>query len=271
MYENACSGKPSGTSTVGDGGTGSAWLRLCERIAAARLGERVHALDGELTPRGRGKSSQGVALRPCCSPGCAAIVFGLTQSNQYQGFGNAHVLVPLATGIALLAAFCLNALRIPHALIDLRLFARRGFASASATMFVSGFVLFGAMGALPLYYQIARGDTAQRAGLLLIPLGIGMGLSLFAAGRLADRIVPRTIALAGLLFTAAGTFVYTQLAAGTSQLLLGVAQVCSGIGTGAATQVRPRLRTGPRLSGRPRTTAGLRTLTVPGRGPRRER
>jgi EmrB/QacA subfamily drug resistance transporter len=173
----------------------------------------------------------GLAL---LSPGCAAIVFGLAQSNQYQGFGNAHVLVPLAAGIVLLAAFCLNALRIRHALIDLRLFARRGFASASATMFVSGFVLFGAMGALPLYYQIARGDSAQRAGLLLIPLGIGMGLSLFAAGRLADRIAPRTIALAGLVFTAAGTFVYTQLAAGTSQLLLGVAQVCSGIGTGAA-------------------------------------
>lgn len=172
----------------------------------------------------------GMAL---LSPGCAAIVFGLAQSNQYQGFGNAHVLVPVAAGIVLLAAFSLNALRIRYALIDLRLFARRSFASASATMFVSGFVLFGAMGALPLYYQIARGDSAEHAGLLLIPLGAGMGLSLLVAGRLSDFASQRVIALAGLAFTVVGTWVYTQLAAGTSELLLGAAQACSGIGTGA--------------------------------------
>jgi EmrB/QacA subfamily drug resistance transporter len=173
----------------------------------------------------------GLAL---LSPGSAAIVFGLAQSNQYGGFGSARVLIPLAAGAVLLAAFSLNALRIRHPLIDLRLFAKRAFASASASMFVSGFVLFGAMGALPLYYQIARGDSAQHAGLLLIPLGAGMGVSLLIAGRLSDRIAPRTIALAGLVFTVLGTYVYTQLSAGTSELLLGAAQVCSGLGTGAA-------------------------------------
>jgi EmrB/QacA subfamily drug resistance transporter len=173
---------------------------------------------------------RGLAL---LSPGSAVIVFGLAQSNQYHGLGDAHVLVPLAAGAALLAAFSVNALRIPYALIDLRLFARRGFASASAAMFASGLALFGAMGVLPLYYQIARGDSAEHAGLLLIPLGVGMGLSLLIAGRLSDKIAPRTIALAGLMFTVLGTYVYTQLSAGTSDLLLGAAQVASGIGTGA--------------------------------------
>src|SRR5262249_14374678 len=172
----------------------------------------------------------GLLLR---SPGCAAIVYGFPQPSQYHGFGSAHVLIPLAAGAILLAGFTLNALHIDHALIDLRLFARRAFASASATMFASGFVLFGAMGALPLYYQLARGDSAQHAGLLLIPLGIGMGLSLLIAGRLSDKMAPRPIALAGLAFTALGTYAYTQLSAGTSQLLLGAAQVASGLGTGA--------------------------------------
>jgi EmrB/QacA subfamily drug resistance transporter len=172
----------------------------------------------------------GLAL---LSPGCAAIVFGLAQSNRYNGLGDIHVLVPLIAGAMLLAAFCVNALRVPHALINLRLFAKRGFASASASMFASGFVLFGAMGALPLYYQLARGDSAQHAGLLLIPLGVGMGVSLLIAGRLSDKIPPRAIALAGLLFTVLGTYVYTQLSPSTSALLLGAAQVCSGIGTGA--------------------------------------
>ena len=61
-----------------------------------------------------------------------------------------------------------------------------------------------------------------------------MGLSLFIAGRLSDKIAPRTIALAGLAFAAAGAFAYTQLSPGTSLLLLGVAQVASGLGAGAA-------------------------------------
>jgi EmrB/QacA subfamily drug resistance transporter len=172
----------------------------------------------------------GLAL---LSPGCAAVVFGLAQSSSYNGFGDIHVLVPLIAGTLLLAAFCINALRISYPLIDLRLFASRGFASASASMFTSGFVLFGAMGALPLYYQLARGDSAQHAGLLLIPLGAGMGACLLFAGRLSDKIAPRTIALAGLAFTMAGTFAYTQLSPGTSDLLLSAAQVCSGIGIGA--------------------------------------
>ncbi len=172
----------------------------------------------------------GLAL---LSPGCAAVVYGFAQSSQYHGFTDAHVLIPLVTGMILLAAFSLNALRIDHALIDLRLFARRGFASASATMFASGIVLVGAMGALPLYYQLARGDSAQHAGLLLIPLGAGMGLALLIAGRLADKIAPRPIALAGLALAALGTYAYTQVSAETSQLLLGAAQVASGLGTGA--------------------------------------
>jgi MFS family permease len=143
------------------------------------------------------------------------------------------VLVPLIIGTALLAAFSVNALRTPHALIDLRLFARRDFASASASMFASGLVLFGAMGALPLFYQLARGDSAQHAGLLLIPMGLGMGLSLAIAGRLSDKIAPRTVALTGLLCTTLGTVVFTQLSVGTSDLLLGVAQAFIGIGIGA--------------------------------------
>ena len=173
----------------------------------------------------------GLAL---LSPGCAAIVYAFAQTSQYQGFGNTHVLIPLAIGVILLAGFSANALRISYPLIDLRLFGRRSFASASATMFVSGFVLLGAMGALPLYYQIARADSAEHAGLLLIPLGIGMGLSLLIAGRLSDKIAPRPIALAGLAFAALGACAYTQLSADTSQLLLGAAQLASGLGIGAA-------------------------------------
>jgi EmrB/QacA subfamily drug resistance transporter len=168
------------------------------------------------------------------SPGSAAIVYGLAQTSSYGGFGSWHVLVPIVLGGLLLAGFAVNALRTTRVpLIDLRLFGKRAYASASASMFASGFVLFSAMAVLPLYYQIARGYSAQHAGLLLIPLGVGMGTSLAVGGRLVDKIAPRTIALGGLGFGALGTLAYTQVGAHTSLVLLGFAQVVSGLGIGA--------------------------------------
>jgi len=168
------------------------------------------------------------------SPGSAAIVFGLAQTSTHGGFGSAHVLIPIAIGIALLVGFAVNALRTSRVpMIDLRLFGKRAFASASAAMFTSGFVVFSAMAVLPLYYQIARGYSAQHAGLLLIPLGFGMGAALMVGGRLSDRVAPRVIALAGLVLGSLGTLVYTQVSGDTSLVLLGFAQVVSGLGIGA--------------------------------------
>ncbi len=169
------------------------------------------------------------------SPGSAAIVYGLAQTSRYGGFGDWHVYAPIVLGAVLLAGFCVNSLRTSRVpLIDLRLFATRGYASASASIFAAGFVVFAAMAALPLFYQLAHGDSAQHAGLLLIPMGVGMGVSLVVAGRLADKFAPRTIALAGLVFSVLGTLAYTQAGAHTSDWLLSGAQVLSGLGIGAS-------------------------------------
>ena len=196
------------------------------------------------------------------SPGCAAVVFGLAETSRYQSMTDAHVLVPLIIGVGLLAGFAVRALRsaaIP--LIDLRLFRDRGFGSASATMFVSGFVLFGAMSILPLFYQLARGDSAQHAGLLLMPMGVGMGLALVLGGRLANRVAPRTMALAGLACTVAGTLVYTQLHLDTSNWLLGAAQVVSGAGIGATlVPIMSAAMAGLAPAAIPRASTGIRIM-----------
>jgi EmrB/QacA subfamily drug resistance transporter len=222
------------------------------------------ALSPRLMPddRAPGASKLDLIGLALLSPGCAAIVYGLAETSSYGGFGSAHVIVPLIAGALLLAAFAVNALRTAETpLIDLRLLARRSFGSASASMFVSGFVLFGAMGALPLYYQIGRGFSAEHAGLLLVPMGVGMGLALTVGGRLSNRISPRAMALAGLICATAGTLVYTQLTPSTSDILLGAAQVLSGIGMGATmVPIMTAAYRGLRRAEVPRASSSIRIM-----------
>ena len=140
------------------------------------------------------------------SPALAAILYAVTEVGIRGGFGHAIVIAPLAAGVALLGAFAFHALHTRRSpLVDLALFRVRSFSAATASLFLSGFGVFGALLLLPLYYQQIRGQSALFAGLLLAPQGLGMLLTRGKAGALTDRIGSRPIVLAGVLLTAAGT------------------------------------------------------------------
>ncbi|MEU7663311.1 hypothetical protein [Streptomyces lincolnensis] len=66
------------------------------------------------------------------------------------------MLLPLAAGALLVAAFVRHALRRERPLIDVRLLWVRSFAVASVLTFTGGLTLFGGMFLLPLYYRQAR-------------------------------------------------------------------------------------------------------------------
>jgi predicted MFS family arabinose efflux permease len=134
------------------------------------------------------------------------VILGLSNAGSDAGFGHRSVIIPLAIGLALLAAFTLYALRVRRQpLVDVRLLGRRPVASASAVLFFSGFSLYGAMLLLPLYYQEVRGASALTAGLMLVPQGVGALLSRGLAGRLTDTVGARPIAAAGFAIVAVAT------------------------------------------------------------------
>ncbi len=81
---------------------------------------------------------------------------------------------------------CVHALRVPNPLLDLRLYRRPTFSSASFAMFCLGAALFGGMILLPLYWQGIRHESVVDTGLLTAPQGLGMALD-DAARRQAHR------------------------------------------------------------------------------------
>jgi EmrB/QacA subfamily drug resistance transporter len=202
-------------------------------FAAAGLLWAWRALPADRPAKGQRLDMLGLVL---LSPAVAALIYGLTEVATKGGFAHSAVVVPMALGLALLAAFVLHALHTSQEpLIDLRLFGRRSFAASTCLLFLSGFAVYGAMLLMPLYYQVLRGQSALMAGLLLAPQGAGVLLTRGLAGRLTDRIGARLVVLVGLTLTVVGTFAYTQAGLHTSELLLVGSLVVRGAGVGMLT------------------------------------
>jgi EmrB/QacA subfamily drug resistance transporter len=167
------------------------------------------------------------------SPGLAGIVFGLSETETHGGVGAPIAWVPIAGGLLLVALFVRHALRAERPLIDVHLFRSAGFSAAAATTFLLGGALFGAMIVLPLYYQIARGENALTAGLLMAPQGLGAAMAMPIAGRLTDRVGGGRVALVGLVVMTLSTIPFAFIGAHTSYLLLALVLVVRGVGMGA--------------------------------------
>jgi EmrB/QacA subfamily drug resistance transporter len=164
--------------------------------------------------------------------GLVGITYGLAESGTAGSLAAPEVLVPALTGVALVTAFVLRALRIPNPLLDVRLYANKAFSAASVTTFGLGAALFGGMVLMPLYFQLVRGEDAVMTGLLLIPQGIGAALAMHASGRLTERLGGGLTSLTGGTIMIVATLPFVFISATTSYWLLGAAMVVRGFGIG---------------------------------------
>jgi EmrB/QacA subfamily drug resistance transporter len=166
--------------------------------------------------------------------GMPLITYGLAEIGSTGGFSSAKVIVPIVAGIGLVAGFVLHALRVDRPLLDVRLYARRTFASASITTFCLAAALFGAMILMPLYYQQVRGESVLDTGLLVGPQGLGAALVMPLSGKLTDRIGGGPLALFGVIVTCLATIPFGLIGAHTSILDLSAALFVRGVGIGFA-------------------------------------
>ena len=85
---------------------------------------------------------------------------------------------------------------------------------------------------LPLYYQIARGQEAWVAGLLMAPQGIGAACIMRWSGSMTDRVGPRRVVPFGILLMAAATIPFAFVTTSTSEVLLAGTLFVRGLGLG---------------------------------------
>jgi EmrB/QacA subfamily drug resistance transporter len=194
-------------------------------IAALRILPRVESASSDrLDVRGLALMATGLPL----------LTYGLAEIGVTGSFTATKVVVPCLAGLALIAAFVMHALRVPSPLLDLRLYRRPTFASASFAMFCLGGALFGSMILLPLYWQEIRGQSVVDTGLLTAPQGLGMALVMPLAGKLTDRWGGGPLALIGVVVTTIASIPFGLIGTHTSIFGLSIAMLVRGMGIGFA-------------------------------------
>ena len=173
--------------------------------------------------------------------GTAALLYALSNAATHRGNAAAYVWMPLIGGLVLTAGFVVWSLvRGTRSAIPVRLLAHRAFGAATATLFLTGVALYGALFLIPLYFQQQRGLSALSAGAVLALQGLGSLLTRWV-GSLVDRIGARLIALVGVLLCAAATLPFAIATTSTSWVLLGAALIVRG---GALSAVNIAITTG---------------------------
>jgi EmrB/QacA subfamily drug resistance transporter len=194
-------------------------------VSAVRLLPRSHtAPTDRLDVLGLGLMASGLVL----------LTYGLAEVGSTGTFSSVKVIVPILAGLVLIGAFAYHAMRIRHPLLDLRLYRRATFSSASFAMFCLGAALFGSMILLPLYWQEVRHYSVVDTGLLTGPQGLGMALVMPIAGKLSDRRGGGPIALGGVVLTTLASIPFALIGDHTPVANLVIAMFIRGAGIGFA-------------------------------------
>jgi EmrB/QacA subfamily drug resistance transporter len=171
-------------------------------------------------------------------PGTLTFVIGLTgltygiSRGGIVAWDDPQTIVALVLAVVLLPAFVLVERRSPSPMLDLSLFADRGFASATGAAFLNGLSRFALTFVFVLYFQGAQGDDPIVAGVKLAPLALGMLISSPLAGAYADRHGARSLAALGMVVVAGSLAAMTTLGTGTSYWWTATLLLVNGLGSG---------------------------------------
>jgi EmrB/QacA subfamily drug resistance transporter len=140
-----------------------------------------------------------------------------------------------AIGIALFIT--VEKLMGDDALIPLKLFKSPTFSMATILGVLVGFGMFGAMMTIPLYLQLVTGATPTEAGLLMIPMIMGLMISSIVSGQLISRTGRYKIfPILGTAFLSGGFYYLTFVSADKPVWFVMVGMLMVGLGLGQLMQ-----------------------------------
>ncbi|MEU3192767.1 MFS transporter [Streptomyces sp. NPDC006992] len=164
--------------------------------------------------------------------GLIALVYAVKETATH-GF-SWDAVAAAVVGAGALYAFVRRQLRLPAPLLDMRLFAHRGFSGAVLADLLTILGLSGLVFFLSQFLQMVQGRSPFQAGLAELPAAIGSVVAGLFAGRVARRTSVRGAVSGGLAAVGAALGACLWLQPTTSYLLLGGVLLVVGVGAGLA-------------------------------------
>jgi len=163
--------------------------------------------------------------------GVGLSVFGFQQSALW-GWGNAAIEVCIVVGVLLLAVFYLIERRTEDPLMDVRIFGNRAFLVENIILMIAMMTFIPVFFFASVYGQIALGEKATTASLLILYFFLGFVIAAQVGGRMLDRIGAKRPVVIGCVLAAVGYFLWagkvTGLQAGPQVIWI----IVSGAGMG---------------------------------------
>ena len=166
-----------------------------------------------LIPESRNEQAErryDVAGAVTVTGGLMALVYAIVKAAT-DGWTSVTTIGFFGLAAALLVAFVLIELRSAAPLVRLSIFRTRSLTTANIVMFLAASGMFAMFFFNTLYLQRVLGFGPLTAGLAFLPFTAGIMVSAGLASQFTPRIGVRPVAVTGLLLTAAGMSLLTQL------------------------------------------------------------
>ena len=147
--------------------------------------------------------------------GFGSLEFVLDKGQEDDWFGSSLITfftVACVTSLVLMIFWELRQIRTGHKpILDLTLFKSKNFAVAFVLMFILGCSLFGTTVLIPQFVQSMLGYTAEQAGLVISPGGVGILLLMPLVGFLVAKVDARYMIAYGFFSSAVAMFAMLNL------------------------------------------------------------
>ncbi len=158
----------------------------------------------------------------------------VAEQGREWGWGSGNAIACYVVGVLGAVAFFVQEARMgDEAILPLAMFRNRTVGVSSVASVIIGVAMFGGLAALPLYLQIVKGATPTEAGLLLLPMTLGI----MAGSILSGQVISRTgryrkfpIIGSALLTVSLFTFHYVEFDTPLWQTM--IVMVAFGLGLG---------------------------------------
>jgi EmrB/QacA subfamily drug resistance transporter len=137
-----------------------------------------------------------------------SLTYALIKSND-EGWGDPLVLGLFAVSAVFFALFVLVETRQRLPMLDLRLFRNASFTSANSVMLLIGLAMFGMFFFVSIYVQNVLGYSPVQAGATFLPMTVLIILVAPFAGRLADKLGPRSMMVPGMALLTVSLFLFS--------------------------------------------------------------